>query len=162
MQLVGKDVRFHLGEATKKYLHPKNNARTEIIGFGTRGQIGIVHPTTTQVIDSKVNIVVGGILLDNLFDTETPVKKMKFSKYPSTTLDFTFTTDKPYGDLKSHFDKFTHPYLFSFRLKDIYQNNFTLEFSVGSHEKTLDGADLDGLWKDIVAYAKSASYNIVQ
>jgi len=159
MSLVSVNINFNLSQVKQKHFHPRNNANI-MVAEKTHGKIGVIHPSVTATIDPKMNITVCEIMLDDLFNGEQATKKMRFNKFPTTTLDFTFASGKPYGDMQSHFDKFKHQFLLSYRLKDVYEGNFTLEFSIGSYEKTLDSDDLQKIWQDIVAHGKIAGYTI--
>ena len=162
MRLVSMKISYDIGKSTDvKYLHPKNNAvvnsplsqgeyRAGSAGRGVvpAGFIGSMHPS----VNVKNGYAVAEIILDGMFDEIPPAERMKFSKFPSTTLDFTFTTSRQYGELANHFDKFEHKHVMSYRLKDVFENNYTLEFKVGSYEKTLTGEDIQELVDTITKY----------
>jgi len=159
--------KFKLGRATQKYLHPKNNAVVEVDGKAV-GFIGIVPVADKREI-AVAEVDLGAVnVLALAKQSAQPTKKyasesargivVRLSKYQKNTLDFTFETDKTYGEIESHFERFTHPLNMGFRLKDIYENNdktsFTLQFTVGSYEKTLDAGSINDVWSKIIEFGR--------
>jgi len=155
---VGYKLKYKIGGMKQdNYLHPKNNAAV-MIGDKLVGGIGIVHPTTAGAIDSKIQMATAAIHLDWLDGLkEAKQDGVKISKFQKNVLDFTFATDKQYGDVEAVFDKFTHPLFMGYVLKDVYGENpfsYTLTFTVGSFEKTLTAADIEDVHKAIIAHGK--------
>jgi len=144
------DVNFKLGEASQPYLHPKNNAVVTIDGKKV-GFIGIAPKHNAAVVE---------IYLNRLDLTPKMASAKRISKYQKNTLDFTFVTDKIYGDVQAVFESFNHPLNMGFRLKDVYENNYTLQFTVGSHEKTLDSTDINDVWTKIIEHGKKNGLKI--
>jgi len=162
--LNGYRLKFQIGGMGKdNYLHPKNNASI-YVGNKLVGGIGIVHPTTSSAIDPKLNMAVSAIHLDWLDGlAEKKTDGVKISKYQKNTLDFTFLTDKVYGEVEAAFDQFTHPIFMGYHLKDVFGENpfsYTLTFTIGSFEKTLTSADIEDAHKAIIAFGKKHGFLI--
>jgi len=162
--LNGYRIKYQIGGMSKdNYLHPKNNAAIHIEGKLVGG-IGIVHPTTATSIDPKLNMAVAAVHLDWLGGlAEKKQDGVKVSKYQKNTLDFTFITDKVYGEVEAAFDKFTHPLLMEYHLKDVFGENpcaYTLTFTIGSFEKTLTSTDIEDVHKAIIAHGKNHKFEL--
>ena len=130
-------------KSTCEALHPKNSATVYINGKEV-GVIGIV---------AGKDCVVAEIVLDDIC-AEKEVTFKAPSKYQKNKLDFTFTHDGIYGDIENIFEKFSHELLMSFALKCIYKNKYTLQFMVGSYEKTLTAEDINDIWAKIIAHGR--------
>jgi len=151
------NAKFNIPSQTKRncqdFFHPKNNAGISVNG----NEIGFIG----QVIGK--NCAAASINLDKFTDHEinqiTGVTKSFStpSKYQKNHLDFTFEFAKGehiYGDIETIFEKFSHPLNMGFKLKDIYENKYTLQFTVGSYEKTLTSDDINDIWAKIIAHGK--------
>jgi phenylalanyl-tRNA synthetase beta subunit len=77
------------------------------------------------------------------------------SKFPKTKLDFTFIWDGVFAELDEKFDKLKYPLIMGRKLKDIYENRYTLTFTVGSYEKTLTAEEIGAVHKKIIDFAVS-------
>lgn len=162
--LAGYRISYKIGGMNKdNYLHPKNNAAIMISGKLVGG-IGIVHPMTAGAFDPKMNLTAAAIHLDWLDGlAEKRQDSVRISKFQKNVLDFTFVTDKLYGEIETVFDKFTHPLFMGYSLKDVYGENpfsYTLSFTVGSFEKTLTAADIEDVHGSIIAHGKKAKIEI--
>jgi phenylalanyl-tRNA synthetase beta subunit len=140
------EVGFKLGGARQKFLHPKNNAVIKI--GGDVGFIGVVPDADVAVAEINLD----ALDLEKLNKTAA----RKVSKYQKNVLDFTFKTKDPYGEVEKIFKKFTHPLVMGFKLKDIFEKDgtisYTLEFTVVSYEKTLDSGDINSIVAKIIAF----------
>jgi len=144
--------RFKLGGAKQSYLHPKNNALVTI-GGKVVGFIGAVPTQNTAV--AEVNLAALDL-------TEKSVVAKRISKYQKNTLDFTFVTKKAYGVVEEIFEKFIHPLNMGFRLKDVYNDSFTLQFTVGSFDRTLDSTDISDIWAKIIEHGRKNGLTLKQ
>jgi len=143
-------VKFNIGKAKQGYLHPKNNASFN------GGFIGIV-PDKREIAVAEVNLEAVGLPRPSGARNDGRAV-VRVSKYQKNYLNFTFETDKPYGDVEAIFEKFSHPLIMGFRLFDIFKKEekmcFTLEFTVGSYEKTLDSKDINDVWSKIIEFGR--------
>jgi phenylalanyl-tRNA synthetase beta chain len=143
-------AKFRLGGASKKFLHPKNNAVIEVGGKEV-GYIGVVPDKNTAVAE---------VCLDLPDLDGAAVKAKPISRYQKNTLDFTFETDKVYGEVEATFEKFSHPLNMGFKLKDVYNKSYTLQFTVGSYKRTLTAEDINGIWSEIIAFGRKAGFSL--
>ncbi|MCL2586927.1 MAG: phenylalanine--tRNA ligase subunit beta [Firmicutes bacterium] len=140
-------VKFKLGEGLYSFLHPKNNA--SFVG----GFVGIVKTQNAAVACISLND------LENYL-TFTPVKNIKVSRFPKTTLDFTITHDGVFGEVESILEKFKNELVTGFRLKDIYGTKYTVEFTVLSYEKTLTAEEIQSVHRAISEFIKSKGLKV--
>jgi len=136
--------KYKLKAAKQSYLHPKNNATILVDGKAV-GFIGIVPMLGMAAAEVNLSAI-------NL--KEKPAQAKKISKYQKNTLDFTFVTKKTYGVVEEIFEKFEHPLNMGFRLKDVYNDSFTIQFTVGSFQKTLESADINDVWAKIIEHGR--------
>ncbi|MCL2755757.1 MAG: phenylalanine--tRNA ligase subunit beta [Firmicutes bacterium] len=158
------DTKFNLGEVKQQYIHPKNNADIKI-NETTVGKIGIIHPAVMAAIDPKLDAVATWIRLERMPETSNMGITQKPSKFPKTTLDFTITISSIYGDLEFALDKFSHLLSFGYHLKDIYKRedgttSYTIQFTVGSYEKTLTSEEIQVVWQAIVDHLKLNNFPV--
>ena len=116
------------------------------------------------VVPGKPEVAVAEINLDALDLGEKQIAAKRVSKYQKNTLDFTFETDKTYGEVEGVFEKFKHPLNMGFRLKDVFERDgvfrYTIEFTVGSYEKTLTAEDINDVWQKVIAAGRAAGFVI--
>jgi len=131
-------VEFEIGKADKSYLHPKNNATFN------GGVIGVVHPSVGS----------GAVAEIVMRDVVRKIEVTRMSKYPRTTLDFTFVHKGIYQEIKRVFEGLKNSLIMDWKLKDVYGENYTLTFTVGSYDRTLEGAEIDAVWSAIVEHGR--------
>ena len=148
---VGTPVKYRLQQTNLNILHPKNQAQI-MLGEKVIGVIGIVHP---QVMANAVGFEVNLSAID--FNNVPQVKAPILSKFPKTEFDFTFVWDHVYADLEAIWDKFSHPLVTKYCLSGVYENKFTLTFTVSSLEKTLDKAEINKIHQEILDFAAKNS-----
>ena len=137
-------AKFKITSTGTGIIHPKNNA-VVIIGGKEVGQIGVIAGENAAVAEINLDALEG-------FEREAIFKQP--SRFQKNNLDFTFETDKLYGDVQAVFEKFTHPLNMGFRLKDVFKNKYTLQFTVGSFEKTLTAEDINDIWGKIIKHGE--------
>ena len=151
---VGTPVKYRLQQTNLNILHPKNQAQI-MLGEKVIGVIGIVHP---QVMANAVGFEVNLSAID--FNNVPQVKAPILSKFPKTEFDFTFVWDKPYAELEAIWNRFSHPLVTKYCLSGVYENKFTLTFTVSSLEKTLDKAEINKIHQEIVDFAAKNSVHL--
>ncbi|MCL2570327.1 MAG: phenylalanine--tRNA ligase subunit beta [Firmicutes bacterium] len=159
---LGYRVSYEIGKAGKAYMHPKNNA--DVLTNGKMSaKIGIIHPTVQDAIDPKLNMAIAQINMEFLPEMGAETKQNVTSKYPKTTLDFTITTDKIYSNLERVFDGFKHELNMGYRLKDVYvrdndEVSYTVQFTIGSLDRTLTGEEINATWFQIVEHGRKNGF----
>lgn len=144
---VGMKIAYQLQSTDTDVWHPKNHAQI-LCGEKVVGSIGIIHP---QVMANAVGFEVDMSLLD--FQNATKDHAPILSKFPKTELDFTFVWNGVYAALDQVWQKYHHPLVTKRCLKAVYENKFTLTFTVSSTEKTLDKAEINKIHQEILDFA---------
>ena len=151
-------VKFLIGKGREKFnenfLHPKSCASI-IMANQNIGYIGKVVGKDCAIAEINLDMIDSQVILGNKNFTAP-------SKYQKNRLDFTFNWDGEYGYIQEVFEKFKHPLNMGFRLKDIYNKSYTLEFTVGSYEKTLTAADINDIWSKIIEFGKKNNLTLKQ
>ena len=136
----------------RDYAHPKNNASITIHNKPV-GCIAQVIGHDIAVAEIVLDLIIGENIAGSVGGTkifDTP------SKYQKNKLDFTFEHSGSlcYGDVEAIFDKFRHPLNMGYKLKDVFENRYTLQFTVGSFDKTLTSDDINDIWSKIIAFGR--------
>jgi len=151
---VGLPVSFRLEQSKLGMWHPKNNAQI-LQGDKVVGTIGIIHP---QVMSDAV-----GFELDlSAFDFRLISQGVApvLSKFPKTELDFTFVWNGVFADLDAIWRKYHNPLVVKYCLSGVFENKFTLTFTLSSTEKTLDKAEINKIHQEILDFATQNSVHL--
>ncbi|MBR4418887.1 MAG: phenylalanine--tRNA ligase subunit beta [Clostridia bacterium] len=151
---LGTPVEYKLQGNDWAVWHPKNQAQI-ICNGKVVGAIGIIHP---QVMVDSVGFEVNlnAIDFEKVESSVAPV----LSKFPKTEFDFTFIWNGVYADLDAIWQKFKHPLVTKYCLSGVYENKFTLTFTVSSTEKTLDKAEINKIHQEILDFATRNSVHL--
>lgn len=147
--------------ANKNYLHPLNNANIliddKVIGF-----MGLVHPATTEVIDSKINIAAVEIDIKEFLNNVKPKSKFKpVSIYQPVNLDFNFVVSDNvyYGEIEKILNEYKTELNYSFKLVDIYKDkslgnnlSYTFKVTIVSSNHTLSGEEISSFHSNFIEY----------
>jgi phenylalanyl-tRNA synthetase beta chain len=140
-------------------LHPKNSAKVFVAGKEV-GVIGKVIGKEYAICEIDLGEVTCKDILGANKTFYTP------SKYQKNKLDFTFEfkdrAEHFYCEIEDAFSKFSHPLFMSYRLKDVYEKSYTLEFTVGSYDKTLTSEDINDVWKKIIEFGAKNGLTLKQ
>ncbi|MBQ7973611.1 MAG: phenylalanine--tRNA ligase subunit beta [Clostridia bacterium] len=145
---LGIMVQYQLKQLDLNVWHPKNHAQI-LYKNQVVGSIGIIHP---QVMSNAVGFEVNLSAID--FTTVEQCVAPVLSKFPKTQLDFTFVWNDVYAGLESIWSQFRHPLVTKYCLTAVYENKFTLTFTVSSLEKTLDKAEINKIHQEILDFAE--------
>ena len=108
-----------------------------------------------------LNSLIGSKNIENDFEN-------LISKYPEVELDYTLITNKDmkFADIDKILSKFTTPIIKSRKLLNIYENErekkVSIRYIVGSHEKTLDGTELQNFKDEFIKHIKANGLNIIE
>ena len=147
---------FKIGLAADAKFHPKNNAGIYLSGKKV-GEVGIINP---RVAKDTIGFEVNLSALD--FTKFTHAAAPKISKFPKTELDFTFVWDGIYAELDEKLNNFKNEFLLSRRLSAIYENHYTVTFTVGSFEKTLAVEDIGAVHSAVMRFAEQNALKIIK
>ena len=151
---VGLPVVFRLEQSKLGMWHPKNNAQI-LQGDKVVGTIGIIHP---EVMSDAV-----GFELDlSAFDFQLISQGVApvLSKFPKTELDFTFVWNGVFADLDAIWRKYHNPLVVKYCLSGVFENKFTLTFTLSSTEKTLDKSEINKIHQEILDFATQNSVHL--
>ncbi len=140
------------------YLAPINAYKVSVAGQDI-GIIGLVHPKVQQKIDKNSCIVVAELNMSVISTAKADeIKYQKVSKYPTTTLDFSFALDK--NDVYGSIEKIAHSLdtrlSYTVELVDIFYKegsdvkSYTLRYSVTSLDHTLSSAEIEEFHKLVI------------
>lgn len=155
---LGFKLDYKLKTLNEPTFHPTNNAEIWCNGQLV-GKIGIIHPhviTYAPAVGFEINL--SAIAWDSVPQNSAPV----LSKFPKTELDFTFVWDGIYAELATIMAGFKHPYVTGQRLTAVYENRYTLTFTVSCREKTLDKEEIKQIHQEIVDFAAKNSVHLYQ
>jgi phenylalanyl-tRNA synthetase beta chain len=160
-ELFGAKFKIGVTKEEPAFMHPKNKA---VIMVGDN-EIGYICD-----VACKDKAAVAEVNLNTLESIGwVPGGGKSFaspSKYQKNHLDFTFITNNNYGAVESVFEKFKHPLNMGFRLRDVYQAggnmSYTIQFTVGSREKTLTSDDINDIWKKIIEHGEKNNLTLKQ
>ncbi len=152
--ILGMRVQYELSGCQSNKFHPVNNAVIIIDGKKV-GQIGIIHP---RIFKDSVGFEVNLSALDwgSIDKTVAPV----LSKFPKVELDFTFVYNGIYSDLDAIFSKYKNALVIDRKLSGIYENKYTLTFTLCSMQKTLEKEEIGNIHKEIIDFASGNGVNL--
>lgn len=158
-----KDILF-AGYETEKYY--RQDFALQIIADNK--MLGSINVSNTM-IGKKKSAVCIDIDIDeflNLPKEELIVKKI--SKFPIVDLDYTIIAplETNYKMINDIVKEFTNKYIISYRLKDIYNDGinkkYTISYTIGSNEKTLEQSELNAFKNMFINYIKSNNLEIIE
>lgn len=128
------------------------------------GTINVLNKGITNKLGKKKVIV----CIDIDFDLYVNINKVsiiekKISKYPSVELDYTIILidGYKYKDLKEILETFKSNLIIDYNLKDIYENKYTIKYTLGSMDKTLSQKDLQNFKDRFINHIKDNGLSII-
>lgn len=109
------------------------------------GTINVLNRLLTNKLSKKKCVVMIDINFDKYVSIESnTILEKLISKYPSVELDYTITLNNmKYEDLSNILNNFRSNLILDYGLKSVYENKYTVFFSLGSMTKTLEQKDID-------------------
>lgn len=152
----------------KKYY---NENLGNIIKVGTQkfGELNVLSKICTNKLSKKKCVVTIDIDFDRFVEL-LPIEKLshEVSKYPNVELDYTIIVGKEdkYKDLNEILERFKSPIIQNCRLIDVYEDEyekkFTIRYTVGSDEKTLDGKELNDFKEKFIEFIRQNGLEIIE
>ena len=135
------------------WMHPVNSFSV-IIDGEELGYISVIHPKIKDAINSKVNIVVAELKIEELGKMEkNEVVYQEASKYQDVHFDLSIIMDKDirYSQIESMINNADMKYLLGYELVDVYESDeklqgkkaVTIRFEIGSYTDTLNKEEID-------------------
>ncbi|MDE6284690.1 MAG: phenylalanine--tRNA ligase subunit beta [Bacilli bacterium] len=128
------------------------------------GEINVLSKAITNKLAKKKSIVCVDIDFDKfaLLEKETILAK-EVSKYPTVALDYTIILDdKKFEVLKNVLDEFKSNLVQKWELISIYENKYTVRYTLGSKTKTLEQNDLVKFKERIIEHIKKSGLSIIE
>lgn len=127
------------------------------------GTINVLDKIYTNKLSKKKTVVCIDIDFDEYvkLDKEVILEKT-VSKYPSVELDYTIImpSDKKYENLKEVLNAFRSKLIKKYELVSIYENKYTIKYTLESPYKTLEQKDLQTFKDRFIAHLKENNYSI--
>lgn len=125
------------------------------------GEINVLNKALTNKLAKKKAIVMIDIDFDKyvLLNKEEILEK-KISKYPRVELDYTIVLPEntKYDDLKEVLNNFRSNLIEKYELVSIYENKYTIKYTLGSDHKTLEQKDLQSFKERLISHLSSNNY----
>lgn len=119
------------------------------------GTINILDPKVTYKLGSQKSVVTLEVDFDEFLILEKiEVEKKEVSNYQPVELDFTISTtpEIKYEQIKKKIDQFKNHLMDSYKLVNVYKNNYTIKFILISHKKTLDNSEISAFKNSFISY----------
>lgn len=169
-QFLNKKVEYKLGQMTKNYVHPINNAAVYIDGKQI-GYVALLHPLTKNAIDKKCAVAVLELDFSHFADILPEDIKVEMpSKYQVTSLDFNFVVPASaiYADMIENLNRVVTNLKYTIALKDIYvdevnlagKKSFTFAVKLWSDNHTLTSAEIEAFHTSFIQNAAIFGYEL--
>lgn len=146
----------------EKY-YDRNLGKIIIVDNVKYGEINVLNKIYTNKLAKKKVIITVDIDFDKFVSLEKLDKKeIVISKYPSVELDYTIIlpNESKYVDLKEVLNEFHSNLINKVELMDIYENKYTIKYTLGSDHKTLEQKDLQTFKERFIKHIKDHGFNI--
>lgn len=127
------------------------------------GEINVLNKALTNKLSKKKAIV----MIDIDFDkycllNKVSILEKKISKYPRVELDYTIVLPEnaKYENLKEVLDNFRSNLIEKYELVSIYENKYTIKYTLGSDHKTLEQKDLQSFKERLISHLNTNNYII--
>ena len=146
----------------EKY-YDRNLGKIIIVDNVKYGEINVLNKIYTNKLAKKKVIITVDIDFDKFVSLEKLDKKeIVISKYPSVELDYTviLPNESKYVDLKEVLNEFHSNLINKVELMDIYENKYTIKYTLGSDHKTVEQKDLQTFKERFIKHIKDHGFNI--
>ena len=128
------------------------------------GTLNVLNKNCTNKLSKKKAIVT----IDIDFDLYCKLNKEKMlakeiSKYPEVVLDYTIILEnKKYKDLEEVLKTFLSKLIKNYQLLEVYENKYTVRYTLGSDYKTLEQKDLQTFQERFIKHLKENGLKIIE
>ena len=126
--------------------------------------LNVLNKNCTNKLSKKKAIVT----IDIDFDLYCKLNKEKMlakeiSKYPEVVLDYTIILEnKKYKDLEEVLKTFLSKLIKNYQLLEVYENKYTVRYTLGSDYKTLEQKDLQTFQERFIKHLKENDLKIIE
>lgn len=127
------------------------------------GEINVLNKALTNKLSKKKAIVMVDIDFDKYcLLNKVSILEKKISKYPRVELDYTIVLPEntKYENLKEVLNNFRSNLIEKYELISIYENKYTIKYTLGSDHKTLEQKDLQSFKERLISYLNTNNYII--
>lgn len=144
--------------------YDQNLGKNIIVNGEKIGEINVLGKSYTNKLAKKKAIVTIDIdFYQYLKLTKVDILAQEVSKYPVVTLDYTVTlNNQKFIDLKNILDKFMSNLILKWELVGIYENKYTVRYTLGSKNKTLEQHDLVKFKERFIEHIKNNNLIIAE
>lgn len=160
--LKNKNVSLTKMSNAKDY-YDENLSKNIIVESDVIGTLNVLKKSLTNKLAKKKCLVCIDIDFDKYVSlTKEAIYEKKISKYPVVELDYSIiaSNQEKYADLKEVLDAFKSNLILGYKLVDIYENKYTIKYTIGSQEKTLGQKDLKNFQERFIVHIKENGYDI--
>ncbi len=144
--------------------YDQNLGKNIIVNGEKIGEINVLGKSYSNKLAKKKAIVTIDIdFYQYLKLTKVDILAQEVSKYPVVTLDYTVTlNNQKFIDLKNILDKFMSNLILKWELVGIYENKYTVRYTLGSKNKTLEQHDLVKFKERFIEHIKNNNLIIAE
>lgn len=158
------NVDFSYNETCQSYYENKLS-KNIVFNDEKLGEINVLTKKVANKVGKKKAIVCIDIDFDKYCDLKyTDIVAKKVSKYPVVSLDYTIVIGKnqKYIDLKNVLNGFKSNLIIKYELVSIYDNKYTIRYTLGSNNKTLEQNDLQKYKDRFIKYIQENNMLIME
>ncbi len=161
--LKNKDVHFQENHNTLSY-YDEALSKEIILEDDVVGKIDVLKKKYTNKIAKKKAIVTIEIDFDKYVAlAKKNILAQEISKYPTVNLDYTvIVNNQKYAYLTKVLDDFKSNLIINRKLMGIYENKYTLRYTLGSNNKTLEQNDLQKFKERFIEHIKNNNLDIME
>ena len=128
------------------------------------GTLNVFTKSITNKISKKKCIVTIDIDFDKYITISKPaIISQEISKYPVVELDYTIiTNNQKYAYIKEVLSTFSSKLIQNYKLIEVYENKYSIRYTLGSYTKTLDQKDIQTFQERFISHIKNHNLNIIE
>ncbi len=164
-----KNVNIDFIKESKENYYDENLSLKVMVNNEELGTINVLKNKYSSLLVKNKCFISGEIEVEKLFEMERKAILYKeISKYPTVTLDYTIITSKDikYNEVNKVIKQFNGKNIISYSLIDRYctdkESRYTIRYTLGSEEKTLDQKELELFKAKFIKHIENNKLEIVK
>lgn len=164
--LKNKDITF-MNNVNEKEYYNQSLGNIIMLEQGRIGELNLLNKACTNKLAKKKSVVTIDIDFDKFVELPKEEKLSKeISKYPNVELDYTIIAglEDKYMIVEEILNDFRSPIIRNLSLIDTYQDSyekkFTIRYTVGCDDKTLDGKELNDFKEKFINHIRKNGLEI--
>lgn len=162
-----KNINVSLVKGSCEKYYDAAKTKDIIAGDIVIGTINVLNKSMTSKISKKKSIICIDVDFDKYVELEKEsILAKEVSKYPEVELDYTVIApnNEKYEVIEDAIKSYDNKYIKNYKLVDVYKDDkgikYTIRFTIGSIEKTLNQEDLNEFKNKFIELVKENSLNI--